>query len=112
MRDDVVFYRTLVTERFLDVVMVENATKRQHTVIIHSVPLYMNVNMIETPNNFLWTKCKYADTSPRLQLLGAVVKLFPSEVHILGVGRKRVEPFTAEPDICRQCCRWGHQERC
>ncbi|XP_050700378.1 uncharacterized protein LOC126987455 [Eriocheir sinensis] len=113
VRDDVAFYKRLLTEGFLDVVLVENAAERQHTVIIHNVPLYMNANLIETPDNFLWIKRRYAGTAPRPQLLGAVVGHVPTEVHLLGVGRKAVEPYTAEPDICRHCCRWGHQEwRC
>ncbi|XP_050724592.1 uncharacterized protein LOC127002552 [Eriocheir sinensis] len=73
----------------------------------------MNANLIPTPDNFLWIKRRYAGTAPRPQLLGAVVGHVPTGVHLLGVGRKSVEPYTAEPDICRHCCRWGHQEwRC
>lgn len=49
VRDEVSFYKTLVTEVFQDTVMVENAAARQHTVIMHGAPLYMNVNLIETP---------------------------------------------------------------
>ncbi|XP_050714967.1 uncharacterized protein LOC126997794 [Eriocheir sinensis] len=113
VRDDIAFYKRLLTEGLFDVVLVENAAERQHTVIIHNVPLYMNANLIETPDNFLWLKRRYAGTAPRPQLLGAVVGHVPTEVHLLGVGRKAVEPYTAEPDICRHCCRWGHQEwRC
>lgn len=113
VRGDSPLYTKLITEGFLDTVMVQNIAEKQHTVIIHNVPLYMNVNLIETPENFMSIKRRYAGNAPRPQLLGVVVGQVPDEVHLLGVGRKRVEPYTAEPDLCRHCSRWGHQEwRC
>ncbi|MPC93989.1 hypothetical protein E2C01_089139 [Portunus trituberculatus] len=50
---------------------------------------------------------------PRSQLLGVVTGKVPSEVHLLGLGRRRMERYTPEPDLCRHCSRWGHKEwRC
>ena len=113
VRDDRPFYQSLVTDGFLDVVMLENVMERQHNVIVYNVPVYVNVNLLETPENFLWLKRRTVGNFNRPQLIGAVVGPIPKEVRLLGVGRCRVGPYTPEPDMCKNCSRWGHQEwRC
>ncbi|MPC84167.1 hypothetical protein E2C01_078895 [Portunus trituberculatus] len=50
---------------------------------------------------------------PRPQLLGVVTGKVPSEVHLLGLGRRCMERYTPEPDLCRHCHHWEHKEwRC
>ncbi|MPC63307.1 hypothetical protein E2C01_057404 [Portunus trituberculatus] len=50
---------------------------------------------------------------PRLQLLGVVTGKVPNEVHLMHLGRRCVEQYMPEPDLCRHCSRWGHKEwRC
>ncbi|KAK4305199.1 hypothetical protein Pmani_022878 [Petrolisthes manimaculis] len=36
----------------------------------------------------------------------------PNEVHLVGLGRFRCELYVHEPDMCKNCSRWGHQEWC
>ncbi|MPC53722.1 hypothetical protein E2C01_047621 [Portunus trituberculatus] len=50
---------------------------------------------------------------PRPQLLRVVTWKLTTEVHLLGLGRRRMERYTPEPDLCRHCSRWGQKEcRC
>ncbi|MPC98612.1 hypothetical protein E2C01_093986 [Portunus trituberculatus] len=84
-----------------------------HSVIIHGVATHVNVSLIEVPAGFHGLKRRMVGQMPRPQLLGVVTGKVPSEVHLLGLGRQRVERYTPEPNLCRHCSRWGHKEwRC
>ncbi|MPC84618.1 hypothetical protein E2C01_079362 [Portunus trituberculatus] len=71
-----------------------------HPVIIHSVATHINVNLIEVPAEFHGLKRRMVGQMPRSQLLGVVTGKVPSEVHLLGLGRRRVGRYTPEPDLC------------
>lgn len=104
-------YSMLVEEGILGFVMVPaDLNARHQVVIIHGVSTSINVNLIATPVDFVWLKRHVVGNMPRPQLLGLVEGAVPSSVHLLGLGRFQVEPYTAEPDLCRHCCRFGHQE--
>ncbi|MPC56156.1 hypothetical protein E2C01_050109 [Portunus trituberculatus] len=74
---------------------------------------HINVILIKVPAGFHGLKRRIVGQMARPQLLGVVTGKVPSEVHLLGLGRRRVERYTPEPDLCRHCSRWGHKEwRC
>ncbi|XP_045127901.1 uncharacterized protein LOC123514239 [Portunus trituberculatus] len=107
------FYATLVSEGFLGLVMECPGEEGTHPVIIHGVATHINVNLIEVPAGFHGLKRRMVGQMARPQLLGVVTGKVPSEVHLLGLGRRRVERYTPEPDLCRHCSRWRHKEwRC
>ncbi|MPC83555.1 hypothetical protein E2C01_078267 [Portunus trituberculatus] len=99
------FYATLVSEGFLGLVMEFPGEEGTHPVIIHGVATHMNVNPIEVPAGFHRLKRRMVGQMPRPQLLGVVTGKVPSEVHLLGLGLRRVERYTPEPDLCRHCSR-------
>ncbi|MPC83394.1 hypothetical protein E2C01_078103 [Portunus trituberculatus] len=107
------FYTTLLREGFLGLVMECPGEEGTHPVIIHGVAAHINVNLIEVPAGLHGVKMRMVGQMPRPQLLGVVTGKVPSEVHLLGLGRRRVERYTPEPDLCRHCSRWGYKEwRC
>ncbi|KAK4318939.1 hypothetical protein Pmani_010082 [Petrolisthes manimaculis] len=111
-KSDVPAYNKLIKEGYSGIVLVPVTEVRQQSVIIHSVPTYINVNLIETPEDFLWLKRRTIGKTTRPQLLGAVMGNVPNEVHLVGLGRFRCELYVHEPDMCKNCSRWGHQEWC
>ncbi|MPC19399.1 hypothetical protein E2C01_012312 [Portunus trituberculatus] len=108
------FYATLVSEGFFGLVMECPGEGGTHPVIIiHGVATHININLIEMPAGFHGLKRRMVGQMPRPQLLGVVTGKVPSEVHLLGLGRRHRERYTPEPDLCRHCSRWGHKEwRC
>ncbi|XP_045112649.1 uncharacterized protein LOC123505433 [Portunus trituberculatus] len=79
-------------------------------IIIHDVPTYVNVNLIEEPEGFLWLKRRTVGGASRPQLLEAVRGVIPQMVRFTGVyGQKHVTAYAPEPDLCRRCSRWGHK---
>ncbi|MPC31866.1 hypothetical protein E2C01_025169 [Portunus trituberculatus] len=107
------FYATLVSEGFLGLVMECPGEEGTHPVIIHGVTTYINVNLIEVPAGFHELKRRMVGQMARPQLLGVMTGKVSSEVHLLGLGRRRVERYTPEPDLYRHCSRWRHKEwRC
>ncbi|MPD01154.1 hypothetical protein E2C01_096670 [Portunus trituberculatus] len=103
------FYVTLLSKGFLGLVMECPGKEGTRPVIIHGVATHINVNLIEVPAGFHGLKKRMVGQMPRPQLLGVVTGNVPSEVHLLGLGRQRVERYTPEPDLCRHCSRWGHK---
>ena len=101
-------FEMLITEGFQGQVMKPMADLRR-TVIVFDVPTYISTNLLECPPGFLWLKRRMIGNTPRPQLLGAIAGKIDSEVHIIGVGRKRVAPFVPEPDLCKRCSKWGHK---
>ena len=85
------FYPSLVTDGFMGLVMECPSEEGSHTVIIHGVSTHINVNLLEVPVGFLWLKRRVIGQGPRPQLLGVVTGEVPHEVHLLGLGRRRVE---------------------
>ncbi|MPC74424.1 hypothetical protein E2C01_068781 [Portunus trituberculatus] len=70
-------------------------------------------NSIFPTAGFHGLKRRMVGQMARPQLLGVVTGKVPSEEHLMGLGRQRVERHTPEPDLCRHCSRWGHKEwRC
>lgn len=101
-------YDRLTTEDFQGQVM-KPITGLPRTVVIFDVPTYINVSLLQCPPGFVWIRRRMAGKSPRPQLLGAVLGSLDAEVHILGVGRKKVAPFVPEPYLCERCSNWGHK---
>ncbi|MPC35982.1 hypothetical protein E2C01_029422 [Portunus trituberculatus] len=85
---DSFFYDTMVSEGFLGLVMERPGEESTHPVIIHGVATHINVNLIEVPAGFHGLKRKMVGQMPRPQLLGVVTGKVPSEVHLLGLGRR------------------------
>lgn len=82
----------LVEEGFLGMVMVLIYLKiQQQVVIIHGVSTSINVNLIATPEDFVWLMRGIITNAPRPQLLGFAEGTMHSSIHPLGVGRFRVE---------------------
>ncbi|KAK8388551.1 hypothetical protein O3P69_020498 [Scylla paramamosain] len=106
-------FSCLVSEGFMGIVMECPGEEGTHAVIIHGVSTHINVNLIEVPAGFHGLKRSMVRQKPRPQLLGVVTGKVPSEVHLLGLGRRRVERYTPEPDLCHHYSRWDHKEwRC
>ncbi|MPC96112.1 hypothetical protein E2C01_091351 [Portunus trituberculatus] len=99
------FYATLVSEGFLGLVMECPGEEGTHPVIIHGVATHINVNLIEVPAGFHGLKRRMVGQMTKPQLLGVVTGKVPSEVYLLGLGRRRVERYTPEPDFCRHSSR-------
>ncbi|MPC90225.1 hypothetical protein E2C01_085199 [Portunus trituberculatus] len=103
-------YNMLVKEGFLGLTMTPaNPDAQQQMVIIHGVSAAINVDLLSTPEAFLWLKRRIIAGEPRPQLLGLVEGAMPSSVHLHGLGRFRVGLYTTEPDLCGHCYRFGQQ---
>lgn len=100
----------LISEGFNGVIL-EPMEEKQRVVLIHDIPTYINADLLECPDGFLWVKRRYVGQTPRPQLLGVVTGEVPQTVRFTGVYcYKRVAVFHPEPDLCKRCSRWGHKE--
>ncbi|MPC47223.1 hypothetical protein E2C01_040964 [Portunus trituberculatus] len=84
-------YATLVSEGLLGLVMECPGEEGTHPVIIHGVATHINVKLIEVLTGFHGLKRRMVGQMSRPQLLGVVTGKVPSEVHLLGLGSRRVE---------------------
>ncbi|KAK3867795.1 hypothetical protein Pcinc_026773 [Petrolisthes cinctipes] len=104
-KSDVPAYNKLIKEGYNGIVLVTVTEVRQQSIIIHSVPTYINVNLIETPEDFLWLKHRTIGKTTRPQLLGAIMGKVPNEVHLVGLGRFTCELYVHQPDMYKNCSR-------
>ncbi|MPC74495.1 hypothetical protein E2C01_068855 [Portunus trituberculatus] len=99
----------MVKEGFLSLTMTPaDPDARQQMVIVHGVSTAINVDLLATPEDFLWLKRCVVAGEPRPQLLGLVEGTVPSLVHLLGLVQFRMGLYTPEPDLCGHFCQFGH----
>ncbi|MPC65198.1 hypothetical protein E2C01_059329 [Portunus trituberculatus] len=104
-------YDMLVKEGLLGLTMTPaDPDARQQMVIVHGVST-INVNLLSTPEAFLWLRRRVVAGELRPQLLGLVEGAVPSSVHLHGLGRFHVGLLTCAATAVGSGIRTGSASR-